>query len=355
MNNRKEDVRRIWQECFNDTPQWIDMFFSKVYADENALVLDYKDRPVSSLMLQRYFMAFHGEEIAMGYIAGAATKRSERGHGYMSQLIKIALRHASHRGDCIVSLIPASRRLFFFYDRLGFSTVFYVRENRYTSLHSFSPHDSYSLVDDMSSEAVFDFFRMCELRRNGSVLHSYDDFCNILSDNRLDNGTVIAVARQDSIEPAAMGFAVVNEHENHLIVKDILSVDEDAAEGLMAKFRDIYPDMPVTVVTPVTPGIQPIEARGMTRIVNVAELLGVLARSYPDLKISIKVSDDIIPDNNRIFVIRDGNVSALTAFSGKIDLDVPVDILGSIIFSTPKVGDVFGLPSVRPFMSLMLE
>lgn len=355
MNDKKTIVRQIWQECFRDTPQWMDMFFSKVYDDDDALVLEYNNKPVSSLLLQKYMMAYHGEEIPMGYISGAATRRQERGRGHMSGLLKIALRQARHRGDMLVSLIPASRRLFFFYDRLGFSTVFYIKEDRYTSLHHFSPKEKYCRITDIDADKVYDFFSRSEAQRDGAVLHSRRDFTNILEDNRLDGGEVIAISREGSDEIVALGIAVVDDSEPRVVVRDMFAIDDDAAEGLLDRFREIYPDYPFTVIRPVTPGARPIESRAMTRIVNVGALLGVLARRDPSLKIVVKVRDAIIPDNDRTFIVDSGNVSAVTRYDGHTDLDVTVQTLASILFSTPRVGDVFGLPAVRPFMALMLE
>ena len=355
MNEKKNIVRQIWQECFRDTPQWMDMFFSKVYDDDDALVLDYNGKPVSSLLLQKYLMAYHGEEIPMGYISGAATRRQERGRGHMSELLKIALRQARHRGDMLVSLIPASRRLFFFYDRLGFSTVFYIKEDRYTSMHSFSPKENYARITNIDVEKAYDFFSRSESERDGTVLHSFHDFTNILADNKLDGGEVIALAREGSDEIVAIGFAVVDDSEPRVVIREMFAVDDDAAEGLLDSFRSVYPGYPFTVIRPVTPGARPIETRAMTRIVNVGSMLGVLARRDAALKIVVKVRDSIIPDNDKTFIVRNGNVSAVSHYDGHPELDITVQTLASILFSTPRVGEVFGLPAVRPFMSLMLE
>lgn len=355
MDGKKAIVRQIWQECFNDSRRWMDMFFSDVYDDEEALVLEYNGRAVSSMLLRRYAMSLHGEEISAGYVSGAATRRHDRGHGYMSELISIALRHARHRGDLLVSLIPASRRLFGFYGRLGFSTVFYIKEDRYTSRHSFAPCGSYICVDNIDTDEVFDFFRSRELKRDGSLIHSRDDFRSILKDNLIDGGAVVAIRHEATDDIAALGFATVDEDDNRVVVKDVLAVDEDASEGLLYQYRRLYPDKSFTVIRPVCQGAVPIASRGMARIVNVGETLAVIARRFPDLKLNIRVSDDLIGDNNAVFMMDSGQVSTTSDCGVRLDLDVTVQTLALILFSTPEVGDVFGLPSLRPYMALMLE
>ncbi len=355
MSDKKAAIRQIWYECFHDTTQWMDMFFSKVYDEEDALVLEYNGHAVSSMLLRQYKMLLYGEEISMGYISGAATRRMERGRGYMSELVRIALRQAHHRGNVLVSLIPASRRLFYFYERMGFSTVFYVKNDRYTSLHSFVPEGSYFRIEDYDTDMVYDFFSSCEFRRDGTVIHSRDEFNHIMDDNRIDGGEVVVVGRKGEEGIAAVGFAAVDEYYGRLVVKDILAKDDDAMEGLLAEYRRLYDDFPFTVVRPVGYAARPIDQYGMVRIVNVGDLFLTIAHRYPDLKLNVRVRDDLIHENDKVFMIESGSVSALSRFSGTPDLDVTVQTLALILFNKSEVGEIFGIPSVRPFMALMLE
>ena len=81
---KKDIVLKLWRECFDDSDQFVDMFFSRVYRDEDALVLDKDGRVVSSMLLQRYSMNFHGVTLPVSYICGAATAPEMRAHGYMA-------------------------------------------------------------------------------------------------------------------------------------------------------------------------------------------------------------------------------------------------------------------------------
>ena len=111
-------------------------YFDQIYRDEEALLLkDATDAPVSSMMLQRYAMSFHGQEPGVSYIAGAATRRSKRGQGFMTRLMLAALEKSAADGDILCTLIPANEALYFFYGRYGFSTVFYTKEQRFTAFH----------------------------------------------------------------------------------------------------------------------------------------------------------------------------------------------------------------------------
>ena len=81
--SKKDLIRRVWNECFNDSPEYTDMYFSRIYTDDDALLEVAEDgRPVSILQVHPYTMLFHGAEAQLGYICGAATARKYRGRGH---------------------------------------------------------------------------------------------------------------------------------------------------------------------------------------------------------------------------------------------------------------------------------
>ncbi|MDE6287653.1 MAG: GNAT family N-acetyltransferase, partial [Muribaculaceae bacterium] len=121
----KSDFSKIFRESFKVPAAWSEWFLNDVYRDEDLVSLKVDDRPVSVLLMSPYTMAFHGIELPASYFSCVATARAERGKGYMSRLMIDAIRAAEARGDAFATLIPETRRLYFFYDRFGFSTVFY--------------------------------------------------------------------------------------------------------------------------------------------------------------------------------------------------------------------------------------
>ena len=124
--NLLSDSRRLWHEVFGDDPKWIDMYLRHNGGEDNLLYhLDKSgSHIVSQLYMPRYRMTMHGQPITAAYITGAATGRAERSQGHMGRLVRDAIRRASERGDAMLMLIPADRRLYGYYDRFGFSTVF---------------------------------------------------------------------------------------------------------------------------------------------------------------------------------------------------------------------------------------
>ena len=345
--DKQRKIKAIFDSSFPADLAWNNWFFKNVYCDEEALLLESGGKPASCLFLQKYRFNFHGEEVDLGYIAGAATDRSMRQHGFMSQLLDIALKKSYERGDVFISLIPASRRLFFFYDKLDFATVFYVDIERYTSLHAFATTEGYADV-----EPTYEDFIRLEHGRSATVLHSERDFKNILMDNELDRGSVAAVANPDG-EVVAMAFATENDDEIH--VKELISTDEKASEMALGIIKSDLGEKPMVVYGPPTGRKAMLRARGMMRIVNAEKVLAALAKRHPQINQVIRVRDRHLPENNGYYIIKKGICTRVETFDKPVSLDVTVSNLTKILFSSQKIGDIFNIPTSHALLPLMLD
>lgn len=352
MMNRKEEIKRIWTECFNDSKEFVEMFFNRVYRESDALTLEKGGKIVSNLLLQPYSMLFQGAEVTTGYIYGAATRRAARGNGYMSELMVTALNTALERGYMTCSLIPAHDWLYFYYDRFDFSTVYYYDPQRFTSLHAFTSTGQYTQVEDPYLPEVYEAFHSFEMQRKCTVLHSQRDFLNILDDLSHDNGSFVALKDNDN-NVVAIGCAA--PADGRLLVKELLGRDEDARNAVLAVLRNEYPDMPVSVYTPADSNGRKPYSRGMARIVNAPLCLGVIAAAHPKLKLKIKVTDNLLPYNSHTYIIKEGLCTIDDDYSGRLDFDIDADTLNKVVFSSAKIGDILDFPSERPYMSLMLD
>ena len=342
------DVRKLFEGGFNESPEWTDWYFSQVYSDDNAMLALSNSQPASCLMLEPYRLKLAERTVDMSYLSCATTSHQLRGQGHMGRLINDALMEAAARGQSLVALIPASTRLYFFYDRFDFSTIFYADEYRYTSLHNFVFDDRFVEV-----QPTYSHFSILENARRSVVLHSESNFQNALTDNALDNGEVISIANRETDEPVAMLFATVGEHA--AVVREILSTSEAATDSILHILRRRIGERMIIVWSSPSDNPQTLRSRGMGRIVSVEKLLGAIAEQYPDTDQVIRVRDRLLSDNNAIFIVHNGQVERTSSTIRKITLDVQIDTLAKIIFNSKRIGDTFSLPTFRPGMSLMLE
>ena len=352
--NKRNEIRKIWTECFDDSPEYVAMYFDRVYRDDDVVALESGGTVVSSLLLQRYSFQFHGRDVAMSYVAGAATRRQFRGHGFMSALMHDAIVESYNRGDMLCALIPAHDWLYFYYDRFGFATVFYVDPQRFTSLHTFSSEDiSATETDDHYAPEVYEAFSRMERARICTVLHTHRDFLNILDDLRLDNGRFV-VMRNSDFEICSMAWAV--ERHDIVEVRDIMSLDTPSHQAVLARLRQYYPDKAFKVMMPPDDHVRRhLFSHGMARIINAGACLSTIAAANPRWRSLIRITDNIIADNCHTFLIEDGVCSVDDDTTEKLSFDVDIATFTEIVFSSRHIGDILDFPSVRPIMSLMLD
>ncbi len=62
-----------------------------------------------------------------------------------------------------------------------------------------------------------------------------------------------------------------------------------------------------------------------------------------------------MPENSHIYRVESGAVTIDDSYTGHLDLDVTLEVLNRLVFSSPRMGEIIGIPSVRPHLSLMLD
>ena len=72
-NEIKEQTRQLWRTCFNDTEDFMDIYFSDKYTDESNLTVRHNGQVVSAMQLLPYRITFYGTVQHAGYISGLAT------------------------------------------------------------------------------------------------------------------------------------------------------------------------------------------------------------------------------------------------------------------------------------------
>ena len=79
MDNNKPQLIDLWRTSFDDSEEFIKLFFDRVYKKENALFIKKDGKIVSALQMLPYVMTYYGTEISVNYIYAACTLPSERG------------------------------------------------------------------------------------------------------------------------------------------------------------------------------------------------------------------------------------------------------------------------------------
>ncbi len=196
---KKQAIIELWRACFNDSDAFIELFFDRIYKDENALTLEQNGTVVAALQLLPYTMTYYDREISVGYIYGACTSPDDRNKGYMKQLMDIAWQTMRKRDVALAAVIPATPELFDFYRKLGFSNAFDYAEIVYNRPEEplNEPKITVMPPEEPSMQAIYKLFDERMRDRVCCVLHTYDDFINILRDCAISNAQVLAAIDDD--------------------------------------------------------------------------------------------------------------------------------------------------------------
>lgn len=116
-------VRSIWKTVFEDSDEYLDLFFSCQYKPENTLIYFEENTPVAALQMVEYSISFYGEIIPFYYLVGLSTLPEYRGKGYMGELIERAHKVMAKRGIPLSILVPAEESLFAYYERFGYQQI----------------------------------------------------------------------------------------------------------------------------------------------------------------------------------------------------------------------------------------
>ncbi len=336
------------------------MFFDASYVDEEALTETDPETgaTVSSLLLLPYSMRFSGLQVGVGYIYGAGTLRKFRAKGHMGRLLRKSLREAADRGDSLAVLIPASEILRGYYERFGFASVFYRRPYRFTSAHHFPVEDTYRDVSDSPAAKLFTAYERLTESRDYYIQQSRAQFLTAMEDVRLSGYGFAAVAPADDpeAEPVAMAWGRVEDTSDDIFVTELLADSRDSANAALTLLREQMPGRPVTILK------QPADdyiggmltPSGMARVVNPEPMLSALAAENPRLKLTVRLTDPILPENSGVYRLSDGKLT-ISERAEHVDLDVNPETLTSLLFSSSTIADITGLPARRPHMSLMLD
>lgn len=124
----KEKMYSLWQSCFGDDRETIDMFFKNSFSYENAVICTDKAEVVSQLFLLPEKLSLGEKEYFAYYIYAAATAESYRKHGIMGSLLEFSSALAADRKADYLFLVPATEKLFDYYEKFGFYKALYAEK-----------------------------------------------------------------------------------------------------------------------------------------------------------------------------------------------------------------------------------
>jgi ribosomal protein S18 acetylase RimI-like enzyme len=166
-HNDIPQIRNLMKIVFGDSDLYLDLFFKYKY-NNNALVLEYKEEIVSAAFLLP--AQYNGKTIL--YIYGCATLPQYRGVGFMKEILNFAFQHTIQQQYIGLCLVPASEKLFHYYEKLGFENHFYHKKNIFKWSEFNSTKDSDLVIETINYEHYFEIRNSFLKSKNGILWDS---------------------------------------------------------------------------------------------------------------------------------------------------------------------------------------
>lgn len=335
----KEQVKALWKLCFEDSKEFVEMYFKLRYKNEVNVAIQSGDEVISALQMLPYPMTFCGEMVQTSYISGACTHPDFRSKGVMRELLSQSFARMLRNGIQFSTLIPAEPWLFDYYKCMGYATVFQYSVKEMT-LPEFIPSKEIAVnVVSKPQDEVYSYLNKKLSERPCCIQHSAEDFQVIMADLPISGGNLFVAKQANEI----WGIAIIYKRENCIIINELLAEDKDTEYSLLFAIKQYTGCNHIIQLLPPDKEL-PQHSLGMARIINAKEVLQIYASAFPEDDMQLEVSDKQLSVNNGYYYLSDGKCRYSAERLPGAHIQTNISEL------TEKI-----LKKLNPYMSLMLN
>ncbi len=303
----REKVKNLWKLCFNDSEEFVELYFRLRYNAEVNLAMQSGDDVIAAMQLLPYPMTCYGSVLSLAYVSGACTHPEYRGRGVMSELLSQAFGNLYRQKTELSALIPTEPRLFGYYERLGYAPVFHH------TIHTFSPTTAEENLSGTKrrtlhtytefDEAVFHYLDRHMQARPCCIQHTESDFRVVLADLFLSDGRIFTLHERDRI--VALALTSPGESPGSLTVNELLADDDEAKQTLLNAICHETETGRLTIIAPPA-GNGESHPLGMIRIIQAKKILRLYAAAHPEVEMNIALTDKQLSANNGYYYLNNG-------------------------------------------------
>lgn len=215
-------MRALWQRCFGDEQEYLDLCFHQGNATSHGAVLEALGAVQSMLLVFSQGMTLpDGETVPMWYVYAFCTAPDCQSRGYGRMLLAWTERAAAQAGAKAVVMVPGEPSLFQFYERLGYETACFTRETIVTQTKNTPLHLKAERCDLKTYQTLRERF----LRGGSHVFYPVES---------LTWQKTLCDANGGGLFRVGDGVAAVERWGGEMVVKELLSHQvQDAAQTLL--------------------------------------------------------------------------------------------------------------------------
>ena len=308
--NEKDNIREIWDYCFNDGPKFTDYYFEDKYDNENTVVVEDENEIVSSLQLNQYKLLLNGKLYDTSYIVGVSTFPQVRGKGYMKNIMDFTLNELYKKKQLVSILMPIDYRL---YRKYGYEHCYDQLEYELDieDLRGFKSSGNMKKANLNSIEEMIEIQESFLKNVNGNIKRDKAYYESLFKEVNSEDGHIYIHENDDS-----KGYIIYFINGENMFVRELYYT---SLESLKSMLKFIYNHntqcKKVTVSAPINDKIRFILANPRTasiklkpfmmgRVINFEEYIKTLnIKNHIKGSLNISIKDDFIKENNNVFKI----------------------------------------------------
>lgn len=313
-----QQVQALWKQCFDDTPSFVQWYFSRYYRAEHTLGIFDDAALLASAQIIPYTIGVRDSRLDCAYIVGVDTAPQARHKGYAKKLLLACLEEQRRRKQPISLLMPFEGQ---FYYRYGWSFCYFHQrlllqpQELRCAAREWGTIKQIDLFEAQGQLA--DIYARFAAPYHGAVIRTKQQWRLLLEDAALENTQCFLLEK----DGAAQGYCLWTPLKGKIFIREMAWIQEQAKAGLLWFLQDVMPeqhqlwlelpqdDALVYQLAAVKDAVR-LYPFLMARIVDVAQCLEQL--SYPMLQaqLILSVSDCFAPWNHHSFLLcLDGGIA----------------------------------------------
>lgn len=333
-----DQIIDLWTCCFNDSPEFVDFYFSKCYKPENTLAVFEGSVLCSCLQLKPYRILVRNRLYDVYYIVGVATRPEYRGRGYVRELLKQTGSVMKERNVSLSVLLPFQ---YDFYRKFGWEVCYDMLT--YTDLKLSLPveirADRYERISPIGDHAELDkCYSQYMQKYNGYIIRDETGWYQVIRDAELENGACYLYSEGGLVT----GYMIFAQADDKLLIKELAYVHPSAKSALLElavsladQSQKVQWNAPVNDITYLLMkdprNLLLKQTYVMGRIHDVRNALTGLRMA--DEALVLKIRDPIYEENNRCFLITGSDGSAIVqATSEGPDAELGIHVLNQLFW-----------------------
>ncbi len=283
----KDQGALLWKACFPaDSPDFVTFYMNRVHKTEDSLVLFGEQGDARAYLgMVPYGLQLGKESVPCSYLSGVCTLPRFRGQGYMTAMMKRALREMYERGDVFSTLIPAKPNL---YLKFGYTDTFFLEEKPLPK--GAGRGEKTNTIPELSQW----YQQYCEKHFSSFLKRTKEQWDVLLEEHfRFEKGEVWCNEE---------AYALVSRFDQKTVVKEAMG-KEEATNALLCQIGE------GVLLSPNSH-----KPFGQARVISVQKAMQYL----PDC--AFHVSDPWIRENNGTFTVNNGEVRKTTETAQEITI-----------------------------------